>query len=246
MSDWSLPYLLNSLQTDIENRLDTARHAFHHSTTKGDATETVWVELLRKYLPHRYKIGRAHIVDSKGNFSQQIDLVIYDRQFTPPIFDFSGELILPAESVYAVFEIKQEINQKFIREAIKKFDSVRKLHRTAVPITNANTLKPQVPKIPFPILGGILALDNGWKTPWENHIVTALDNKHNKCLLNTGCVAACGWFTLTPENKYAIHNTKQATTAWLFNLITQLQDLGSVPAIDMPAYAKHFNPPADA
>jgi hypothetical protein len=54
MSEWSLPVLLERFHRDIEHKLETARAAFAHSGTKGDASEEVWLEMLREYLPRRY------------------------------------------------------------------------------------------------------------------------------------------------------------------------------------------------
>jgi hypothetical protein len=42
---WSLSRLLAGLHDDIERRLGTAREAFGHPGTKGDASEHVWLEL---------------------------------------------------------------------------------------------------------------------------------------------------------------------------------------------------------
>ena len=86
MSDWSLARLLANVHDDIQQRLSISRGAFGHSTTKGDASETVWLELLQKYLPKRYQVEKAHIVDSEGDFSEQIDVVVFDRQYSPFIF----------------------------------------------------------------------------------------------------------------------------------------------------------------
>ena len=107
MPDWSLPVLLASLHDDIQQRLATVRKSFAHPGTKGDASESVWIELLETYLPRRYQAATAHIVDSLGAFSQQIDVVIFDRQYSPFIFKYQGQTIIPAESAYAVFEAKQ-------------------------------------------------------------------------------------------------------------------------------------------
>ncbi len=102
MSDWSLRNLLLAvLHDDIEHKLKAARGSFGHPGTKGDASEAVWLELLEAYLPVRYRAAKAHIVDSLGTFSQQIDVVIFDRQYSPFIFSFQQQLIIPAESVYA-------------------------------------------------------------------------------------------------------------------------------------------------
>ena len=109
-TDWSLPRILAGLHDDIEQRLATARKAFAHPGTKGDVSESVWLALLQTYLPQRYQAASAHVVDSKGTFSDQIDVVVFDRQYSPFIFHYEGQTIVPAESVYAVFEAKQAIN----------------------------------------------------------------------------------------------------------------------------------------
>ena len=134
MSEWSLEQLLAGLHDDIQQRLETVRKSFGHPGTKGDASESVWLELLNKYLPERYRAATAHVVDSEGKFSEQIDAVIFDRQYSPFIFHYEGQVIIPAESVYAVFEAKQTSNADQVAYAQKKVASVRGLHRTSLPI----------------------------------------------------------------------------------------------------------------
>ena len=75
MTDWSLSVLLAGLHDEIERKLEIVRKSFGHSGTKGDASEKVWLELLQTYLPRRYQAAKAHVVDSKGVFSDQIDVV---------------------------------------------------------------------------------------------------------------------------------------------------------------------------
>jgi len=74
----TLSDILASLHENIERRLQTARRSFDHPTTKGDASEHVWLDLLNTYLPQRYSAENAHVVDSEGNFSDQIDVVIFE------------------------------------------------------------------------------------------------------------------------------------------------------------------------
>jgi hypothetical protein len=99
MNEWSLPKILAGLHDDIQRRLETVRQTFAHPVTKGDASEKVWLELLQTYLPQRYQAAKAFVVDSHGVFSQQIDVVIFDRQYSPFIFQFEDQTIIPAESV---------------------------------------------------------------------------------------------------------------------------------------------------
>jgi hypothetical protein len=80
--------------------------------------------LFQTYLPQRYQSMTAHVVDSNGGFTDQIDIVIFDRQYTPVIFRFEGQTVIPAESVYAAFEAKQTVNSELIRYAGAKVASV--------------------------------------------------------------------------------------------------------------------------
>ena len=92
MSEWSLERLLANLHDDIHRRLETARQSFGHPGTKGDASENVWLDLLNTYLPKRYQAAKAHVVDSNGTFSDQIDVVVYDRQYSPSSSDTKSRL----------------------------------------------------------------------------------------------------------------------------------------------------------
>ena len=69
MTDWSLSQLLAGLHDDIQQRLDTARRSFAHPGTKGDASESIWLELLETYLPKRYQAATAHTSHGR-RFSQ--------------------------------------------------------------------------------------------------------------------------------------------------------------------------------
>ncbi len=114
MSDWSLSKLLAGLHDDIESRLSIARKTLAHPVGKGDASEAVWLQLLQRYLPKRYQAAKAHVVDSAGVFSEQIDIVVFDRQYSPFIFEFEDQTVIPAESVYAAFEAKQTVTADLI------------------------------------------------------------------------------------------------------------------------------------
>jgi hypothetical protein len=131
--EWSLPKVLAGLHDDIEKQLEIARKAFEHPVAKGDASEDVWLELLKTYLPQRYQAAKAFVVDSKGAFSEQIDVLIFDRQYTPFIFKYHGQTIVPAEGVYAAFEAKQTITASLVKYAQGKVASVRRLQRTSLP-----------------------------------------------------------------------------------------------------------------
>jgi hypothetical protein len=235
MNDWSLARILAGLHDDIERRLSTARESFGHAPSKGDASESVWLDLLQSYLPRRYEAATAHVVDSEGTFSDQIDVVIFDRQYSPFIFSFEGQKIIPAESVYAAFEAKQTINSELIRYAREKCASVRKLHRTSLPIPHAGGTYDAKP--PMPILGGVLSFESDWNPPLGEPLQRALSDGDPLSRLDIGCVAAHGIFYRV-ESSFVVVADKKPATAFLLELIARLQELATVPMIDVRAYAR--------
>lgn len=242
MSKWSLSRVLESLHSDIQHRLATVRKALHHPGTKGDASENVWISVLQQYLPQRYQAEKAHVVDNKGNFSQQIDLVVFDRQYSPFIFKYEEQTIVPAESVYAVFEAKQSVDAGMVAYAQEKVASVRKLHRTSLPIPHAGGTYPPKPLIP--ILGGLLSFESEWDPPLGDSLSKALQAQQGDGQLDIGCVAAHGHFYFDVKTKkYEFKTEAMPATAFLFKLIAQLQFSGTVPMIDVEAYAEWLTPP---
>lgn len=238
MKDWSLKKLLEALHDDIQQRLSISRSTLGHTVAKGDASEKIWLQLLQKYLPQRYQAEKAFVVDSNGEFSHQMDVVIFDRQYSPFIFDFEDQKIVPAESVYAVFEAKQTVDAEYVKYTQEKVASVRKLHRTSLPIPHAGGTYPK--KEPGRILGGILCLESEWNPPMGKSLEDALNT--DKGSLELGCVAAHGYFLYVPQSKsYQVVTEGKPATAFLFQLISLLQFSGTVPMIDIMAYLQWIN-----
>ena len=235
MSTWSLPRLLVGLHEDIERRLGIVRDTFGHSPTKGDASESVWLDLLQTYLPQRYTAATAHVVDSEGAFSDQMDVVVFDRQYSPFIFNYQGHKVIPAESIYAAFECKQTINAGQVEYAQKKVASVRRLHRTSLPIPYAGGTYP-ARALPH-IFGGLLTFGSDWSPalgkPLTDALISGPDGR-----LDLGCIAAHGTFCCDADGSYSITPEGKPATAFLLELIALLQSSATVPMIDVRAYAR--------
>jgi hypothetical protein len=236
MSNWSLSELLAGLHSDIEQRLSTVRKTFGHPGTKGDASEQVWIELLKTYLPQRYQAATAHVVDSKGLFSDQIDVLVFDRQYSPFIFQYQGQTIIPAESVYGAFEAKQTANAEHIKYAQEKVASVRRLTRTSLPIPSAGGMLP-ARSLPH-IWGGLLTFESEWSPPLGQPFIDALMKGGPESRLDLGCVAAHGMFGCDTNGCYTMIPEGKPSTAFLFELIARLQSSATVPMIDIRAYAQ--------
>jgi hypothetical protein len=236
MDNWSLPLLLAGLHDDIQQRLAIARQTMGHPVAKGDASEEVWLELFKVYPPHRYQAAKAFVVDSTGAFSEQIDVLVFDRQYTPFIFKFNGQTIVPAEGVYAAFEAKQTISADLVRYAQKKITSVRRLHRTSLPIPHAGGTYPPKP-LPY-IFGGLLTFESEWSPGLGKALLDALAAGEPESRLDLGCVAAHGMYGSDSSGCHAISPLAKPATAFLLELIALLQSSATVPMIDVRAYAK--------
>jgi len=232
---WSLPALMQGLHDRVTADLKAARTALAHPSAKGDGSENVWHKLFKTYLPMRYAVDKATIMDSTGAFSHEIDVVLYDRQYTFLIFELEGIKVIPAEAVYAVFEAKQEINGEHIEYAQRKAASVRKLQRTSAEVMTIDGPKTAMPQ---PILAGFLAFENGWKSDPGEFLKKAFESVPPEGRLDVGCIAAYGLFGCEGAECHTTIQHDKSVTCFLLNLITKLQKIGTAPAIDMTAYAK--------
>jgi hypothetical protein len=140
----------------------------NHPTAIGDASEANWVRMLKSFLPGRYEVGPIFALDAHGGRSEQIDLAIYDRQYSPLWFEAAGNRYVPIESVYAALEVKQEINASQLKYAAQKIESVRALHRTSGPIVDIYGTQTGPVPADRPIIGGIVALRSSWKNGLES------------------------------------------------------------------------------
>jgi hypothetical protein len=122
-------------------------------------------------------------------------------------------------------------------DARKKVARVRRLHRTSLPIPYAKGVYPPKPLIP--IYGGLLTFESDWKPPLGQPLLDALGNGDDDGRLDLGCVAAHGFFHFDQQaGRYEIIAGGKPATAFLFKLISLLQFSGTVPMIDVQAYAQ--------
>jgi hypothetical protein len=254
--------LFEGLQNQMVAQLNTNREFVLHSGSKGESLENVWIEWLRKYLPTRYCVDKAIVIDSNGDLSHQIDLVIYDQQYTPFVLTQNGIHYIPAEGVYAVFEVKPDLkgnvgNESYFEYAGSKIESVRRLKRTSVKIINAGC---EVNARPLTkIIGGLLASTNSYanNSTIETHI---RDLKALKSI-EIGCAIDYGSFLVNYEGQEDIKNLefearildyynirsvknivfskKENSLVTFFLQLTRYlqQSIGTVAAIDLNAYS---------
>lgn len=265
MSKIQIAELFQSLQNQMLAQLNTNREFITHPGSKGDSLENVWIEWLRKYLPNRYCVDKAIIIDSTGDLSHQIDLVIYDQQYTPFVFTQNGIHYIPAEGVYAVFEVKPDLkgnvsDKNYFQYAGEKIASVRSLKRTTVKIINAGITCNERPLTK--ILGGILTNTNSYSHATNDTIESHIKSLTGLQSIELGCAIDFGGFYVNYSGKEdvnekdyekrikdyynkrkfesAIFSAKENSLVMFFLQLTRYlqQSIGTVAAIDLNAYAQ--------
>jgi hypothetical protein len=224
--------LFRDLQEKLASTLKATRRSFWHPVAKGSATEKDWLGVLEQ-LPSRYQIAQAFVVDADGNCSDYIDLVVYDRQYCPILFTHQGEHYIPAESVYAVFEVKQSLNKEHLEYASAKIASVRRLRRTSAPIQTAEG--EWKPRQLFDVLGGFLATSADWTPPFGSPFDQTLSALPKDGQIDLGCVIEVGAFELD-DGKTRTSTSETALVSFFLSLLQRLQKCGTVPAIDLAQY----------
>lgn len=214
--------------------------SIHHGGEMGAAFEKGWRDMLATYLPKRYCVASAFVIDSQGQQSQQLDLVIHDRQYSPFLFNQHDRLYIPAESVYAVFEVKQRLERATVRDAGKKAASVRNLHRTSAPVPTAAGI--EKPRPPIPILAGLLCFESRWSPPFGSPLIESLGELGASERLDLVCALTHGSFEAQyPESAPPQLDLSAPDTALIFfflRLLERLQKVATVPAMDIREYAK--------
>lgn len=230
--------LFKGMQNEMQATLELGREFIVNNGEMGAAAEESWRKWLRDYLPKRYRVDKAIIVDCDGNTSDQIDIVIYDGQYSYFVFHHEQILYVPAESVYAVIECKQDLNKAHLVYAGEKAASVRRLHRTSNEIPFA--AGKYRPKPLHKILSGIISIESTWVDPLGDTLrrnLRAMDPDHS---IDFGCAIKHGSFWVEFEPKFFFKKSAPDESLLFFflQLLMNLQEIGTVPAIDIEQYAK--------
>jgi len=206
-----------------------------HDGVMGEVNEQHFIQVLRKHLPKRYAVDHGIVIDSNGATSDQIDIIIFDHQYTPTLLDQQAHRFIPAEAVYCVLEVKPSINKSYLEYAAKKAESVRLLDRTSVPIHHAGGELP--PKPLFQIISGIVAADIEWVDGMSGEpFLTNLNTLQGIKALDCGLALSDKCFD-TFDGKLTISPAKNSLAFFIFRLLQKLQSFGTVPAVDWNRYA---------
>lgn len=194
--------------------------------------------MLSTYLPARYQVNKGFVIDHEGEESEYIDIIIYDGYYSPIVFNEGGNLYVPAESVFAVIESKQELDKGNITYASEKAKSVRDLKRTSAPIRQMNdTVATKVDA--KKILAGIVTTKSDWNPPFGTAFKEVIAGTATISPIDFGCALNDGAFSVVYSDDgvaITVSESDSSLISFFVDLVARLQAMGNPPAIDLQKY----------
>jgi hypothetical protein len=237
---------------------EQVKDSLDHSGNKGTALETIVIEYLRPYLPRNLGMISGEIAGSNGISTKQMDIIIYDEFKAPRLFDKGNIRVIPIECVYAVIEVKANINsQDVVDEIFENMSSVKNLEKTGFHDTKGN------------IIHTVDLYGKDWSIWPVHYFVFAIDSmkletlankiheKHesNNCevskRIDCVCVLEKGVIMNRLESsKYSALPTPNSVLTWhesenpflfFYYLISRFVNQAWIPNFDFIKFAKHIS-----
>lgn len=109
-----------------------------HGSTIGWHRERIWGEMFKNIIPRKFVVEHSvFIIDSYGNVSKEVDLVIFDETYTPYIFSYGELTFIPVEAVSVVIECKStSMDQKGLEKWANSIKCLKTSKRSRVRTIN--------------------------------------------------------------------------------------------------------------
>lgn len=98
-----------------------------HQGLKGTAREIFTGDMLVPVLPPEVRIGTGQLVSFTGQFSAQIDVILYSPSIMPPALFNQNTGLFPVEGALYTIEVKSKLTSTGVQDAIANARSIRRL-----------------------------------------------------------------------------------------------------------------------
>jgi hypothetical protein len=140
------------IQEQFRSKLNEIRDTLEHKSSKGSNVEQIIREFITTYLPAYNRIGQGEIIDTDGNTTSQLD-VIMTNEFHPNINDLSQPSLYFIEGVACAGEVKSILSSKDLDTILKNCLRYKELNlhisRTMIIHSNDSDMKRFIEKRPY-------------------------------------------------------------------------------------------------
>lgn len=141
--------LRESFREEFNQQLTQLRRITAHGPSIGRFIEHLLLRLFRKYLPKSVEFTSGFIqgIDMEVVCSSQMDIICYDHNNFPILFDIEEFKVVPAQAVKGLIEIKATLSKSKLKEIL---DTSCSVELQEVPLTSkmyvlstSSTIKPK-------------------------------------------------------------------------------------------------------
>jgi hypothetical protein len=191
------------VSSKIDAAIDEAKNAsgLDHPGVKGSIREITLKNLFKPLLTAIADLGTGTIVDSKGNQSQETDVIIYSKDILPPIifYDRSDTGIYPIDTCIYAIEVKSKATAQNFRDAIAKAGTLRKMiYVSGFLDPNGRPIQHEV----TPIVPAFFAFDSDLTETGKSELERYLElDLHGKIepLIRAICIVGRGYWYFQPQ-----------------------------------------------
>tara|TARA_B100000315_G_scaffold229713_1_gene239511 strand:+ start:139 stop:888 length:750 start_codon:yes stop_codon:yes gene_type:complete len=204
---------LNKVKTALASARSVG--AIDHTEIRGEARENFVQNLLSPMLPPYVEFGSGKIIDSKSNYSAEMDVIIYSRQTMLPLLLGSNHGIYPVEGCIYAIEVKSKLTAKELQTTIEKFLKLRDLYYLP-PVFNERYKDAGSVSRVIPLLFAFdTDLTKGEKSELERYMELDLQANSDP-MIPVFCVAGRGYWWFKREN--------EPDSRWIRHLPTENND----------------------
>jgi hypothetical protein len=114
--------LREAFREEFNSQLNQIRRLTDHGPSIGRFIEHLLIRLLKKYLPESVAFTSGFIrgIGVNTGSSTQIDIICYDRNTYPVLFDIDEFKVVPAKAVKGLIEIKATLTKSLLNKILEK------------------------------------------------------------------------------------------------------------------------------
>lgn len=113
----NLKAIMDSYSRTLSQAFEDTEKALGYPFDRGTGREEALKAFLAEHLPKRYGIGTGFVINSRGDESKQLDIVIYDANVCPVFAVDKQHNAYPIEGVFAAIEVKSTLNEETMFQA---------------------------------------------------------------------------------------------------------------------------------
>lgn len=201
----------------------------------GDNREIFLNKFLKGSLPRKLSIEKGEIWDKKGNKTEQLDSIIIRDDC--PALDFEGKNVYLAEGVFAVIEIKSNLDSRQLKRAGKTLERVKELdiNNSAIITTGHHLNRP-------------LRLVFSYKGAKWDTLKSVIDQNNWTdlfdmiCILGKGLIISKGGlFEWDTNDKFYLLESSAAPIAFLYHYLVSCGSSFVAHSINITSYFEPLN-----